>query len=201
MTTIGMWGALMERGNSTTTKPATRAVEGRRILEIAARRAGIHTALREALADLPSAQDFAGRLAFYLTADLPHPAGLPLLDLCLRTGLAYYRDRRAKAGGSGDRRALLLEFIAGAFTPLPAVVEIRMSVRDQVWDPLQGQPLTLWALANPGATAAPGELVESVAAMSPRAIRSALAFHLIDPNNLALLPEGALATVVDYPAR
>ncbi len=178
---------------------SARERESQRTLEVAARRAGIHVELRDALARLPTAQALTQRVAYYLTADLPHPAGLPLLDLCLRTGLAYYRD--SVAAGEKNRTRLFMEFVAGLFTPLPAVVEIAVRAGGDAWDPLKGEALTAWRDAHPGTQMIPGVLVESIAATPPRAIRAALAFPLINPANLAHLPPEALTTITDYPDR
>lgn len=192
-------GVIRVEARGVSKSPTTRASEGRRMLDVAVRRTQTMPALREVASRHATARAFLERLAFYLTPDLPHPAGVPLLDLALRTALAYYRDRTEN--GVNDARTLLLELVAGAFTPLPSVVEISVKTRYDAWDPLQGEPLAMWLAAHPQAKMEAGELVPSVASLAPRAIRSALAFHLLQPADLAALPEGALSTIVDYPDR
>lgn len=169
------------------------------MLDVAARRANQTIALRDVLARHPTARSFLERTAFYLTPELPHPAGVALLDIALRTGLVYYKTFTAT--NPTDARRQLLELIAGVFTPLPTVAEIRVVDRYERWDPLHGVPLALWLQSRSQVTMDAGEVEMRIASMAPRAIRSALAFHLITPADLAALPPGALSTIIDYPNR
>lgn len=120
--------------------------------------------------DWPQARAAMLAITWRITDRVLHPSGYSLLSLCLVKAFRRHEARRREGIESHDPRALVA-FLAGLFEALPALVEVRVSARDQEWDPLYGLPLGDWLQLYPDATFELVEPAGEAADRHPAALR------------------------------
>ncbi|HOV56360.1 MAG TPA: hypothetical protein PLN91_00615 [Rhodanobacteraceae bacterium] len=174
-------------------KPATAR---REMLQRALRETSLGPRARDIFVAHPRAKEIFERLAWYLTDMPPHPAGRPLLHVAVAN--AFLTLQRAEQSSNVTREDRLIALYAGLFRVLPSLNEVYVEGKGNSWDPLQGEPLGDWLLANRTATVRLGAPADALAEKTPHAFRAAVATHIFDAADLADVG-GRLDLVFNYP--
>lgn len=160
--------------------------------------AAVHVAKikRVVFLQFPRAQSIFERVAWFVTDEIAHESGPPLIHLMIKQAFERYAERREQLVDNPLQRDLFAALISGLFQLMPYLLEVEVRGRSgQRWEPLDGVPLGTWMRHHKPYTI---RQVDPTAQYHAMEYRSAIATKLLQPEELAKLGP-LLAEVFDYP--
>lgn len=163
-------------------------VTAKDMLARALRATGLAASARLWFAFRPSVLAVCERMAYYITDQIKHPSGDPLLYVLLRHAFAGLDGARAR--GATQEHELQIAFYAGLCRALPSLMEVMVIKRATIWDPFLGEPLSEWLFTHPGAKFQDIEPDEERGVLPPPAFRAAMINFIFSPRDLAEIGSG-----------